>query len=87
MLEFLFVFDEQRGEFPVRFAILGDRGEGVEPPLLAELTGTIQKGEVAQRSAGLVQAFPGPRYTVARAWGNGWAAIQNNYKGLRDYGC
>jgi hypothetical protein len=81
--EYLFVYNDKDGSFPVRLRIIRE-GDGSTIPDLAELTGTVNKADVENFRAELEKKYPKPVYNISRAWANTWKAVEHNYAGL-DY--
>ena len=81
--EYLFVYDDRDGSFPIRLRVIKE-GDHFPIPDLAELTGTVNKGDVEDLRTQLKQKYPEPGYKIASAYGNRWKAVERNWAGL-DY--
>ncbi len=81
--EYLFIYSESDGSFPVCFRVIID-GEDPDVPDSHELTGTVNKSGVEKLKAELSQKYPAPEFRVATSWANTWKAVEHNYGGL-DY--
>ena len=81
--EYLFVFSEGDGSFPVRLRVIRD-AEETNIPDSDELTGRVNKADVAARRSELERQYPAPEFRVATSWANKWGAVQRNYAGM-DY--
>lgn len=83
IVEYLFVYDDRDGSFPVRLRVIKE-GDHFPIPDVAELTGTVNKADVEDLRAELGRKYPEPVYKVASAHGNKWKAVERNWAGL-DY--
>ncbi len=83
LYQYLFVTSNRGGSFPKRFRIISDE-QDTNIPDADDLTGTVNKADVAALTAQLSQDYPPPEYRIATSWANTWSAVQNNYHGL-DY--
>jgi hypothetical protein len=81
--EYLFVYSEKDGTFPVRLRVVKEQ-EDTDIPDADKLTGMVDKADVVARRAELEHQYPAPEFRVATSWANRWVAVQNNYAGL-DY--
>lgn len=83
LVEYLFVYSENNGTFPVRLRIIKDE-QDTDIPDSDELNGTVAKADINARRADLERQYPAPEFRVATSWANKWGAIQRNFAGL-DY--
>ena len=83
--DYIFCYDIGERKFVERYRVLNEGESKADITDIDYLTGVIEKDGVSALMADLSARFPRPGYEVSTAFANKWAAVENNYVGMRNH--